>query len=190
VRQWRVRPLMAFVTRGRFLESPWTPDLGLRKSRGAAACGVTACACARFSRMNPILLDCSSHLSKMSICSDQENCVLHSGCSRDRLHHGKRVNFMSGINSVGSLNYKPFQHISQVASQPSTPSTSTSSGAIQASVSSANTGSTTTSFRDQLASAMNKVGNLPSRRSASGHHRGHRPTHGRKGVGASPLGIG
>ena len=52
VRQWRVRPLMAFVTRGRFLESHWTPDLGLRKSRGAAACGVTGCACVRFGRMN------------------------------------------------------------------------------------------------------------------------------------------
>ena len=37
VRQWRVRPLMAFVTRGRSLESHWTPDLCLRKSCGAAA---------------------------------------------------------------------------------------------------------------------------------------------------------
>ena len=52
VRQGRVRPPMAFVTRGRFLESHWTPDLGLRKSRGAAACGVTGCACVRFGRMN------------------------------------------------------------------------------------------------------------------------------------------
>ena len=43
VRQWRVRPLMAFVTRGRFLQSHWTPDLCLRKSRGAAACGEIYC---------------------------------------------------------------------------------------------------------------------------------------------------
>jgi hypothetical protein len=52
VRQWRVRPLMAFVTRGRSLESHWTPDLCLRKSCGAAAFGVTACVCARFRRMS------------------------------------------------------------------------------------------------------------------------------------------
>ena len=32
VRQWRVRPLMAFVTRGRFSESHWTPESCLRKS--------------------------------------------------------------------------------------------------------------------------------------------------------------
>ena len=32
VRQWRVRPLMAFVTGGRFFESHWTLDLCLRKS--------------------------------------------------------------------------------------------------------------------------------------------------------------
>jgi hypothetical protein len=31
VRQWRVRPLKAFVTRGRFLESHWTPDLWPKK---------------------------------------------------------------------------------------------------------------------------------------------------------------
>jgi hypothetical protein len=56
VRQWRVRPLVAFVTRGRFLQSHWTPDLCLRKSCGAAAFGVTACVCARFRRMNRILV--------------------------------------------------------------------------------------------------------------------------------------
>ena len=46
VRQGRVRPLMAFVTRGRSLESHWTPDLCLRKSCGAAAFGVRSCVCA------------------------------------------------------------------------------------------------------------------------------------------------
>jgi hypothetical protein len=123
----------------------------------------------------------------MSIYNDQESCVLHSRCTWD---HGKRVTFMSGINSVSSLNYKPFQHISQVASQSSVPSTSAGSSAIQAGLASGNMGPPTTSFRDQLASAINKVGNLPSRRSAAGHTRGHRPVRGRKGVGAPPLGIG
>jgi hypothetical protein len=54
LRQGRVGPLTALVTRDRFLESHWTPDLCLRKSRGAAACGVTACVYARFGRMNMI----------------------------------------------------------------------------------------------------------------------------------------
>ena len=56
VRQWRVRPLMAYVTRGRSLESHWTPDPCLRKSCGAAAIRVTTCVCAPFSRMNLLFL--------------------------------------------------------------------------------------------------------------------------------------
>src|SRR4030042_1624567 len=52
VRQWRVRPLMAYVTRGHSLESHWTPDPCLRKSCGAAAIRVTTCVCAPSSRMN------------------------------------------------------------------------------------------------------------------------------------------
>ena len=52
LRQWRVRPLMAFVVRGRFLESHWTPDLYLRKSCGEAAFHVTTYVCAPFRRMN------------------------------------------------------------------------------------------------------------------------------------------
>ena len=52
LRQWRVRPLMAFVTRGCFLEAHWTPDSCLRKSRSAAAMRVTTYVRARFSRMN------------------------------------------------------------------------------------------------------------------------------------------
>ena len=52
VRQWRVRPRMACVTRGRSHEFHWTPDPCLRKSCGAAAIHVTTCVCARFSGMN------------------------------------------------------------------------------------------------------------------------------------------
>src|SRR3990172_7885431 len=63
VRQWRVMPLMAFVSRGRFLESHWTPDLCLRKSCGAAAFGVITCVCARFRRMSHIL-EAGHHLSE------------------------------------------------------------------------------------------------------------------------------
>jgi len=46
------RPLMVLIINGRFLESHWTPDPCLEKSCGVAAYGVTACVCARFSRMN------------------------------------------------------------------------------------------------------------------------------------------
>src|SRR3989339_1524876 len=65
VRQCRVRPLMAFVTRGRSLESHWTPDLCLRKSCGAAAFGVTTCVCARFGRMNPISTGATAMIAKL-----------------------------------------------------------------------------------------------------------------------------
>jgi hypothetical protein len=51
------RPLMVLITRGRFLESHWTPDPCLKKSNGAAAYEVLVCVCARFRRMNPISSD-------------------------------------------------------------------------------------------------------------------------------------
>jgi len=64
VRQWRVGPLMAYVTRGRSLEPHWTPDRCLRKSCGAAALRVTTCVCARFSRMNRLSRYPSSGVSE------------------------------------------------------------------------------------------------------------------------------
>ena len=47
---------MVPITRGRFLESHWTPDLCLKESCDAAAYRVTVCVCARFSRMNHICI--------------------------------------------------------------------------------------------------------------------------------------
>ena len=43
---------MVFITRGRFLESHWTPDPCPKKSSGVAAYDVTVCVRARFRRMN------------------------------------------------------------------------------------------------------------------------------------------
>jgi hypothetical protein len=97
---------------------------------------------------------------------------------------------MFGINSASSLNHKPFQHIAQAASRSGAPSTSAGTSAMQAVASSGNAGSTTTNFRDQLASAINKIGSLPSKRSAAGHGKGHRSARGKKGFHASRLGIG
>jgi hypothetical protein len=97
---------------------------------------------------------------------------------------------MSGINNVNSLNYQPLQHISRVASPSSAPATSAGNSATKAGASSGNTGFPTTNFRNQLASAINKLGSLPSKHSAAGHRKGHRPVHGKKGASTSPFGIG